>query len=143
MYVSEHYRWPDNRLRRVTIRRHGFASVRAGHGGGEFTTRPLTFNGDQLVLNYSTSAAGSVRVEIQDAQGSAIPGYALWDMDELFGDELDADVKWKSKRDLAALAGQPIRFRFVLHDADLFAIRTAKADEKIEASAEQSGPASN
>ena len=49
MYVSEHYRWPDNRLRRVTVRRHGFASVHAGFGGGEFTTPVLTFGGDRLV----------------------------------------------------------------------------------------------
>lgn len=143
MYVSEHYRWPDNRLRRVTIRRHGFASVHVGHGGGEFTTRVLTFDGDQLVLNYATSAAGGLRVEIQDAKGSAIPGYGLGDMDELFGDELDAVVTWKSKRDLTAFKGKPIRLHFVLHDADLFAIRTAKTNEPTEKSNDKIGPGSN
>ena len=30
MYISEHYRWPTSRLRRLTIRNHGFASMRAG-----------------------------------------------------------------------------------------------------------------
>ena len=33
MYVSEHYAWPDNRLRRVTVRRHGFSSAHAGFLG--------------------------------------------------------------------------------------------------------------
>lgn len=25
MYITEHYEWPDHRLRRITVRRHGFA----------------------------------------------------------------------------------------------------------------------
>jgi hypothetical protein len=124
MYASEHYRWPDNRLRRVTIRRHGFASMHAGDAGGEFTTKPLKFSGKKLVLNYSTSAAGSVQVEIQDAKGVPIPGYAAADMDTIYGDQLDLPATWKSKSDLSALAGRAVRFRFILHDADLFAIRT-------------------
>jgi hypothetical protein len=127
MYVSEHYRWPDNRLRRVTIRRHGFASVHAGPGGGEFTTCVLTFSGDTLRLNYATSAAGGVQVEVQDASGSPIAGYALDDGSKLFGDELDAKVAWKSKGDLSELIGVPVRFRFVLQDADLFAFTTTMA----------------
>jgi hypothetical protein len=127
MYVSEHYRWPDNRLRRVTIRRHGFASMHAGANGGEFTTRPLTYSGEQLVLNYATSAAGSIRVEIQDENGSPIAGYALDDMAPLYGDELDRAVTWGKVTKLPdAFGGAAVRFRFVLHDADLFAIRTVK-----------------
>ena len=123
MYISEHYAWPDNRLRRLTIRRHGFASMHADHGGGEFTTRPLTFTGKNLLLNYATSAVGSVQVEIQDEQGKPLPGFTLADMDLLFGDELDAVVKWKSRNDLSGLMGKPVRLRFVLKDADLFSLR--------------------
>jgi hypothetical protein len=127
MYVSEHYGWPDNRLRRVTIRRHGFASAHAGAGGGEFTTQVLKFAGDGLVLNYATSAAGSLQVEIQDDEGIAIPGYTLNEMDPLYGDELDKVVTWKSTKKIADLAGKPVRLRFVLRDADLFSFRTAPA----------------
>ncbi len=135
MYVSEHYEWPDNRLRRVTIRRHGFASMHAGAGGGEFTTRPITFAGDQLILNYATSAAGSVRVEIQDLHGQPHAGLALEDMPELFGDELDAVVQWKSGSDLAKLAGTPVRLRFVLRDADVFSLRTEEQSSPERANA--------
>jgi hypothetical protein len=42
----------------------------------------------------------------------------------LYGDELDAAVSWKGG-ELATLAGQPVRLRFVLKDADLFALRSA------------------
>ncbi len=123
MYISEHYAWPDNRLRRITIRRHGFVSVHADHGEGELTTRPLTFSGKNLLLNYSTSASGSVQVEIQDEQRKPFPGYSLSEMDLLFGDELDAVVKWKSGQDISGLIGKPVRLRFVLKDADLFSLR--------------------
>jgi hypothetical protein len=130
MYVSEHYGWPDNRLRRVTVRRHGFAAAHAGAAGGEFTTRVVKFGGDTLILNYATSAAGSVEVEIQDEHGAAIPGFTLADVEPLYGDELDAPVSWKSKARLAELIGKPVRFRFVLNDADLFAIQTRAASPK-------------
>lgn len=129
MYISEHYEWPDNRLRRITVRRHGFASVHATAVGGEFTTRPVSFTGNNLVLNYSTSAAGSIQVEIEDEQGKALNGKAAADMVPLFGDELDAVVQWNSGSDLSGLVGKPVRFRFILKDADLFALRTLSKGE--------------
>jgi hypothetical protein len=126
MYVSEHYRSPDNRLRRITLRKQGFASMHAGARGGEFVTKPLRFTGQKLVLNYATSAAGSVQIELQDAAGQPLPGFALADMPELFGDELSATVAWKSGSNLSALAGKVVRLRVVLRDADLYALRFAE-----------------
>lgn len=119
MYISEHYRWETSRLRRLAIRPHGFASVNAGYGGGEFTTRPIVFSGSTLRLNYSTSAPGSVQVEVQDEAGKPIEGFS--DMEPLYGDELDAAIVWPNG-DLGSLAGKPVRFRFTLRDADVFAI---------------------
>jgi hypothetical protein len=121
MYASEHYEWPDNRLRRLVIPRHRFASVHATRHG-EFVTPPLKFAGDKLNLNYSTSAAGSVQVELQDEQGQPLAGFALADTQPIYGDELDRAVEWRG----GSLSNikQPIRIRFVLNDADLFAIRT-------------------
>lgn len=123
LYVQEHFRWNDNRLRRLTLRRHGFASVHAGYGGGEFTTRPLLFAGRRLTLNYATSAAGSIQVELQDESRKTVPGYALADMPVLYGDELDKVICWQERPDLAELNGRPVRFRFVMKDADLYALQ--------------------
>lgn len=125
IFISEHYRHPDNRIRRLSIRPHGFASVHADAKGGEFTTPPLKVGGIRLLLNYSTSAAGSVQVEIQDETGQPVPGFALTDMPELFGDELAASAAWKTHKDLSSLAGKSVRLRFALRDADVFAIRFA------------------
>jgi len=125
MYVSEHYRHPGTpgQLRRLSVRPHGFVSIRADFGGGEFVTRPLTFSGNEFRLNYSTSAAGSIQIEIQDPEGIPVPGFGSADMDPPFGDQLDARVGWRGPAHLADLAHRPIRIRFVLKDADVFAFR--------------------
>jgi hypothetical protein len=75
-------------------------------------------------LNYATSAAGSVRVEVQDENGKALPGFSLGDMEPLYGDELDKVVGWKGGEDLSRLIGKPVRFHFELRDADVFALQT-------------------
>ena len=127
LYVSEHYRSADHRLRRVTVRKQGFASMHADARGGEFVTKPLRIAGSTLVLNYATSAAGSLQIEILDEAGQPLPGFALADMPELYGDELAATAAWKKAgSDLSALAGKVVRLRVVLRDADLYALRFAK-----------------
>jgi len=52
-----------------------------------------------------------------------LPGFGIEDCDELFGDTLDRSVTWKGRNDVSALIGQPVRIRFVLRDADLFAFQ--------------------
>jgi len=74
-------------------------------------------------MNFSTSAVGSLRIEIQDEAGNAIPGFGLADCPEIYGDFIDEVVKWKSGSDVSALAGKSVRLRFVMKDADLYSIR--------------------
>jgi hypothetical protein len=112
-------------LRRHTLRVDGFVSVQAPLGGGEFVTKPLRFTGKNLVLNGSTSGAGSIRIELQDAAGNPLPGFALADCAELYGDALEMHVHWKRASDLGKFAGQPIRLRFALRDADVYAFSFA------------------
>ena len=110
-------------LRRLVLRTDGFVSLRAPYTGGEFTTKPLTFSGERLELNVSTSAAGSVRVEVQTAEGEPVPGFSLNDSPEIFGDWIARTVQWKQGSDVRQLSGKPVRLRFVLRDADLYSLR--------------------
>lgn len=110
-------------LRRGTLRLDGFVSINAPYVGGEMVTRPFTFEGRRLLLNVSTSAVGGVRVEVQDALGRPVSGYALSDADEIWGDEIERLVSWQGSADLGKLAGNPVRLRFVMRDADLYSIR--------------------
>ena len=93
-------------------------------------TKPLIFEGKTLVLNFSTSAAGSIRLEIQDAQGNPLPGFALEESPLIWGDEIEHTVRWErthakatSDKPLALISGKPVRLRFVMKDADLFSLR--------------------
>lgn len=123
VYWVEHYRHPTARLRRGTLRTDGFVSVHAGHPGGEFLTKPLAFQGKELVINYATSAAGSVRVEMQDAQGRPIAGRSLDDCPEIYGDEIEQVVTWNDGSDVSAEQGKAVRLRVALTDADLYSIQ--------------------
>ena len=123
IYGVENMRYPSVNIRRYALRTDGFVSVQAGFGGGQFVTRPLVFKGRELELNYSTSAVGSVRVEIQDAEGRPLPGYGLEDCPDIFGDEIEGVAKWTGGPDLSSLAGRPVRLRFAVKDADIYAFR--------------------
>jgi len=120
IFYSQHYRYPSSHIRRGFWRLDGIASLHTDAAPGELVTNPFTFAGNKLTLNYATSAAGSVQVEIQDAAGAPIPGFTLADAPETFGDKIDAPFAWKQGADVSRLAGKPVRLRFVARDADVY-----------------------
>ncbi|GAB5561060.1 MAG: hypothetical protein SynsKO_27070 [Synoicihabitans sp.] len=122
-YVQKGYGQPDHRLERYSLRLDGFASLHAGYDGGEMVTKPFTFSGDTLEINYATSAAGSIRIEIQDRDGRPIPGYTLADAREIIGDQIARTVTWSDGPSVDKLQGKTIRLRVVLEDADLFSLK--------------------
>ena len=97
--------------------------MRAKAAGGTFTTKPVVFAGHELVLNYATSAAGRLRVEITDLSGARLPGFELDNCPILFGDSIAEAVTWSGDPNLSALAGKPVRLKFELRDADLYAFQ--------------------
>lgn len=127
LYCMQNWRLPSVHIRRYTLRPDGFVSMRAGYAGGEFVTPPLRFSGNRLELNVSTSAVGWVKVEVLDAEGQPVPRFTADDCEELFGDKLDAEVRWAAGTDCSVLSGRPIRLRFLMSDADLYALRFSEA----------------
>ena len=111
MYSIQNYRTPDVHVRRLTLREDGFISAHA------------PFAGNELEINYATSGAGSVRVEIQAADGTPLPGCALADADEIFGDQIARVVTWQGQAGVGRWAGSPVQLRFVMRDADLYSFR--------------------
>ncbi len=110
-------------VRRYTLRSDGFVSLWAPFTGGEMVTKALTFIGSELILNFSTSAAGSIRVELQQPDGEPFKGFSLQECGDIFGDDLERSVTWNSKKDLGDLAGKSVRLRFALRDADLYSFQ--------------------
>ena len=76
------------------MRIDGFVSLNAPMSGGEMVTKPFIFKGKHLFMNFSTSAAGSIRFELQDADGEPFEGFSLADCPEIFGDSLSYIVLW-------------------------------------------------
>jgi hypothetical protein len=112
--------------RRYTMRIDGFVSVNAPLAGGELLTKPLQFSGSKLEINYSTSAAGEVLVELQTVEGKAIPGFAFEDCKPIYGDHISRVVEWNNGADLSKLSDKPVRIRFKMSDADLYSIKFSK-----------------
>lgn len=140
LYIQRNYGQPTHRIDRLTLRTDGFASVHAGYGGGVFETPPLDLtqvvtkeneiqvgagSGSgrelKLALNYSTSAAGGVRVEVCDAAGQPLNGYRFANCQELIGDEIERVVRW-SGDDALPKGAAPLVLRFFLKDADLYSV---------------------
>ena len=138
VYASEaYYEGPDTRLRRFTYRSDGFVSASGGPGGGDLVTHALKFSGSRLEVNFRARPGGQLRVEFQDQEGRPIPGYSLVDCPGLTGDSTRIIVNWKQcpcsqetpseeetiQPDVGSLAGQTIRVRFRLENADLYSFR--------------------
>lgn len=129
VYLNQDYAQPTSHLRRYSMRLDGFASAQAPYAGGELLTRPLTFTGSELAINFGTSAAGSIRVEIQDSSGKPLPGFSLTEANEQIGNEIERVVTWKQGSDVSSIAGKPVRLRFVIKDADLYAFHFGGDDQ--------------
>ncbi len=124
-YASEGYHFIDgnHRLRRFVWRTDGFFSMTAPPSGGQAITRPFIFSGCRLNLNYRTGAQGRIRGELQNAEGSPLPGHTLDDSPGLVGDAIDGIVRWKSGADIGRFSGQPVRLRLAIEDADVYALK--------------------
>jgi hypothetical protein len=122
-YVNQNYGQPTAHLRRYSLRLDGFASVNAPWEGGELVTPPVIFKGNVLSLNFATSAAGGIWVELQDARGLPLKGYGMEDSQETIGNEIERVVHWRQGSSVARLAGTAVRLRFRLKDADLYAFQ--------------------
>lgn len=116
-------------IKRHEIRQDGFISVHGDYTGGEFITPLLTFAGDVLGLNVDTSATGMVRVEIQDRYGLPIPGYSLSDCHLIHTtNQIQRVVQWNGSDRVGDLSGQPVKLRFALRNADLYAFKFSKRE---------------
>ncbi len=120
----------------ATLRRDGFVSM--DHPGtgrvsadseprstpGTLTTRPVRFSGRHLFVNVD-AAGGALRVDVLDRNGRVIAPYSAAQCVPVREDSTRVRVAWGT--DLAALAGEPVRFRFHLSSARLYAFWVSAA----------------
>jgi hypothetical protein len=120
VYATErYYAGNGSRVRRFTFRTDGFMSVHAPQAG-TLITRPFTLEGARLVLNLISQ--GGCRVELQDASGKPLRGFAAADCKPVTGDFVDHVVAWEGGT-LGPQIGRQVRLRFDLNEVDLFALQ--------------------
>lgn len=100
------------------LRRDGFASMEA-ETAGTLTTRPVVFKGRHLFVNADIRA-GELRVEVLDREGNVIAPFSAANCTPLGADSTKQRVQWAGTENLAALANQQVRFRFILKRGQLF-----------------------
>ena len=118
MYMGVDYRFDSVKLCRYALRLDGFFSWRCDYQPGAVVTKPLTFDGDLLSINFATSALGYVRIRLLSEDGTPIDGF---DSGKLFGDSVDRPVDFAGS--LAALAGKLVRLEISMSDADLYSFK--------------------
>ena len=101
----------------------GFVSVDAGPAGGWFVTPPIEFAGSCLQLNIDCSAMGEALVELQDETGKPLPGFTFDDAVSVDRNGVAQEVWWQGRPDLDALNGRPIRLKFKMRSAKLYAFQ--------------------
>lgn len=122
-YRCRHYASDTCHLNLHTLRTDGFARLRAGRQKGKVLTKSFIADGDQLYLNFATSAAGTIRIEVLDSDLQPIAGFSGRAAPKLFGDSVNHPVTWSKKRRWSELNGRPIHLRFTLSEADLYALQ--------------------
>jgi hypothetical protein len=110
-------RFEERQIGLVKMKRDRYVARKAEGGTGRISTPLLILGGDSLTVNVDAQG-GSLRVQVLDAGGKAIPGLALEDCQPITSDALAAPVAWK--RPLAELKDKPVRLEFVLEKASLF-----------------------
>lgn len=113
------------RTARATLRLDGHISLDAGPDGGEVVSRPLVFEGKQLIVN-AHAPQGEIKVELQDESGQSLPGFGLSECLGVRGDGVALGVGWRDSPDVGKLAGKPVRVRLVAKDAAVYSFTFVK-----------------
>ena len=113
--TENYYERTPGRVRRFAYRVDGFVALRGGAEGGQMTTKPLRFKGQQLLLNYIVNPTGNLTVEAIDNTG-----HVIGKSKPLTGDAIDASVTWSQEPDLRS---GNIKLRFNVKSADVYSLR--------------------
>jgi len=114
MYISENYRMDTAGVRRLSIRKYGFASLNAGFTKGSVLTKPFKYEEGDLYINYSTSAVGYVIIHVLDTNKNILASSK-----EIYGDEIFEKVVFNN--DITKYKDSSIRLLIELKDSDLYA----------------------
>lgn len=118
LFLGEYYNHghgeANDRIVRYTLRRDGFACYQGKYTGEKLATKPFVFEGEDLYINFSTSARGSVFITLQDEEGNQARTC------KLFGDSDNRLVHFEGAN-VQDFAGKSVTLTFELSDARIYA----------------------
>ena len=113
----------------ATLPEDGFVSVDSGKiRPGELMTRPLRFQGRELVVNLEAakhnhgSGRPQVRVEFLGVSHEPLEGFLLRESDPVATSGRHV-MSWQGRKDVSGLAGRTVRLRFSMKNAKLYSFR--------------------
>ena len=113
---TNHWSGTPAKLWRNTIRMDGFLSRHAPYEEKVVVTKPFVYDGNELRVNFSTSALGYLYVTLRAADGREIKSC------ETFGDSTDRVIDFEDGS-AADLCGQEVVMSIRLRDADIWSFR--------------------
>lgn len=116
--IPDNYRIKAIDYYRYTTRLDGFFSWYAKFRGGDILTKPFTFIGNELEINFASSAFGDITITICDENGKELDGYKSI---RIFGDSVDRKVKFE--KELKELNEKPVRLKIHLRDCNLYSFK--------------------
>jgi hypothetical protein len=109
----------------LILREDGWAELRPSYERGTVTTRQFVFEGHTLRLN-ADCYGGYIRVECLDPSFQPYPGFSAEACDPVYAGrpgEIWHTVRWQGNTSVQALWNKPVRLRFHLHQASLYAFQ--------------------
>ena len=115
---------PKRAVGGLILREDGWAKLVPNYESGQVYTKQFVFEGDALRVNADCSY-GYVRVELLDPTFAPYEGFSAEQCDALTGapDEIWHNVSWQGRSDLRALWNRPVRIRFSLREASIYAFQ--------------------
>lgn len=116
MYMPEG-NWTGNpaELIRYTIRYGGFVSMHSGAKEKMLVTKPFIYDGENLFINFETSALGYMYFTLVDDSGNRYTSC------ETFGNKTDRRVAFDGDA-VKSLSGKQVTLEVRMRDADLYSI---------------------
>ncbi|MFH1007738.1 MAG: hypothetical protein V1800_09585 [Candidatus Latescibacterota bacterium] len=114
----------QNALCLAKMRLDGFVSLDAKEEG-RLVTKPLVLSEGKLHVNVDASY-GALRAEILDAETlETLDGFSVAENVPITGDHIRVALSWRGKGVLPRTHRKPVRLRFVLRKAQLYAFSVA------------------
>ncbi len=123
----------NTKLGLAKLRLDGFVSIDAIDNSHRSTknnypptllTKPLQSPGNRLVVN-AVASGGYIDAELLTSDGYVVDGFSREDCDTFKGDSLAHTFTWKGNSDIGGCI--PVRIRFYMDNAKLYALQISKA----------------